>query len=1388
MKKALALVSSLLLLIAVCSVFSTALAAGQRTITLQSSVLADTTGDGSSGSPYKVQAGTSELALSVANLEQKDWVALYAADHVLNQYGSGYYDYIYPSGYSGQTSFPSNNTGRNSLLPSWPLPNGSYKLVLFENDGYTVNTTVYFDVVGTATGTTATLPNDGTSLGMVADKTTVNAGETITLTLQGDTAGVEFGVFPGNGAGGISAYSPSNYEKLSAGVTSKQVTLNSSGNYVIALWTSGWNFKVQIPVKVNAVTPVGDPEMTVKDASVYVGDPLEFTLNNIGSGLCFGLLKGDGAGGLASPYTWVGYTVLAVDAKEHTYVPTAAGDWVAAVWGDGWDFKVKIPVTISEQPAAEAIQTVYVATTGDDTNAGTVDAPKKTLAAAIAALNGQGTVMIKDSATYDDAVAAYTGTVVIRGENATSTLNAGANGITLQGNTVLADVMLQESAVIATNGYKLNIGENLRNEVKLTLKVKNADATLTTLNDVPAKGLSVGKNAAGQVTVAVNGAVGQQLVADNDSSDQVVPGGNDFVNDDVTVSAHKFNQYANYINYRNPLSNTYKKITQDKNVNVLYFGGSVTAGYGGNIGGWRGITMSWFKATFPDTTFNFTNTAVGESGTFLGTYRLQDDVLSQNPDLIFIEYAINDTYKGSTKEEAALQYETVVRELKAALPNCDIITILVTDRTRAEVLPDLYPTAAGHEEIAAKYGISTINVGAALVDSMTNPADNTEWYSYFLDTVHPKNAGYYAYYKVIVEYLRNSLLYTKHTGVMDNYDVLLPVQSDNLLDGDRNTAFGADMQAYVDTANTSGFTFSTNKYVSHGDVIHNGYYVATSLDSKITFKFTGTEFAFYTNFYNTSQIKYSIDGGAYTTISCHRHAPTQVVTGLASGNHTITIIPVQMGGEAGGEFRIGAIFTRDGAKQSVKGDIDTYADCNRVSFALPAGSWTLTELAAGTAPAITPSATTVTVGDTISFTIANANGLTFGILPGRANGQIDYYSVSAGYKVVSGAADSQSVTFNTAGYYVAAVWGEGWDIKAQVPLVVQAAATSTTTTAAPTTTTVITTTTTEAPTTTTTTTTTTTQPLFKPAAPEAPVATIRLATSLKVLTVAGYEYKLNDGAWQASPTFSGLQPNTTYRVYQRVAATPTSQASDASPAVMMTTRLRGPAAPEAPIATIRMATSLKVLTVAGYQYRLNDGEWQNSAKFTNLKPGTTYRVYQRIAMTDTHNPSDASAPLYITTRQRGPAAPAAPVATIRLATSLKVKTVAGYQYKLDDGEWQNSPKFTNLKPGTTYRIYQRIAQTDTHNPSDASEPLVITTRQRGPAAPAAPVATIRTTNSIKVKTIAGYQYRIEGGEWQDSATFTGLKSGTTYKIYQRVAQTDTHNPSDSSPALIVTTK
>ena len=42
----------------------------------------------------------------------------------------------------------------------------------------------------------------------------------------------------------------------------------------------------------------------------------------------------------------------------------------------------------------------------------------------------------------------------------------------------------------------------------------------------------------------------------------------------------KTHNYDDYINYRDPLANTYRRLTEDKKLKAVYFGGSVTAGYG----------------------------------------------------------------------------------------------------------------------------------------------------------------------------------------------------------------------------------------------------------------------------------------------------------------------------------------------------------------------------------------------------------------------------------------------------------------------------------------------------------------------------------------------------------------------------------------------------------------------------------------------------------------------------------------------------------------------------------------------------------------------------------------------------------------------------------------
>lgn len=394
------------------------------------------------------------------------------------------------------------------------------------------------------------------------------------------------------------------------------------------------------------------------------------------------------------------------------------------------------------------------------------------------------------------------------------------------------------------------------------------------------------------------------------------------------VTNYKSNDYKDFITYNAPLTNTYKRLTEDKALNIVYFGGSVTVGFGAkNSSGesanethsWRALSVNWFKEKFPTASISARSSAMGGTGTFLGNIRLETDVLELNPDLVFIEFAINDNYCGNSKEQAALQFETIVREIRNRNPECDIITVLTTDQSKAAEypFPELYPTASGHAEIANAYNLPIINVGQALVQIYLggNP-QSPMWSTYYIDTVHPSSAGYEEYYRCIEEYLNNALLNTDFSGCEKSAHKMPAVVSENLLDGDKHTYEGADMAPFVEEA--VGFKLDAGTTWSSFPK-HTGYYHVKDIsNSSLTIKFIGTDLTLWTNLGRGSSMNYILDGGAEQTYDFTNNGPKPFLTGLESGEHTVVIKPTSLQSDAD-EFKLYAIFSRDASKQTVKG-------------------------------------------------------------------------------------------------------------------------------------------------------------------------------------------------------------------------------------------------------------------------------------------------------------------------------------------------------------------------------------------------------------------------------------------------------------------------------------
>lgn len=199
--------------------------------------------------------------------------------------------------------------------------------------------------------------------------------------------------------------------------------------------------------------------------------------------------------------------------------------------------------------------------------------------------------------------------------------------------------------------------------------------------------------------------------------------------------------------------------TEEDAFTVAFIGGSLTQG-GAT---WIAATRACLQEKMPDKKITTINAGKGGTTSAYGAARFSEDVAKYEPDMVFIEFAVNDTTM-STETEQKVYMESMIRQCKKL--DKEPIVIFVYAPYPVEKDSDTYQKwlkgVNVKEGLAEHYGIKSINIDEYMRRDYENIKDEKGYASYtdYIKTMYAVSGsgfdvhgGYTKYGEAIVEAL-----------------------------------------------------------------------------------------------------------------------------------------------------------------------------------------------------------------------------------------------------------------------------------------------------------------------------------------------------------------------------------------------------------------------------------------------------------------------------------------------------------------------------------------------------------------------------------------------------------------------------------------------------------
>lgn len=187
-----------------------------------------------------------------------------------------------------------------------------------------------------------------------------------------------------------------------------------------------------------------------------------------------------------------------------------------------------------------------------------------------------------------------------------------------------------------------------------------------------------------------------------------------------------------------------KEWPKNRTINLVFHGHSVPAGYFktpvvNTFDSYPMQVLKIVKEKYPFAVINIINTSIGGENSLSGEKRFDSTVLNHHPDVLFIDYALNDRSAGLDK--AAKAWSTMIE--KALKRNIKVILLSPSPDQRVDILsPDneLEKHALQIKALAKKYDVGLIDSYEEFRNKVISGEPIT---NYMSQVNHPNQKGNY---------------------------------------------------------------------------------------------------------------------------------------------------------------------------------------------------------------------------------------------------------------------------------------------------------------------------------------------------------------------------------------------------------------------------------------------------------------------------------------------------------------------------------------------------------------------------------------------------------------------------------------------------------------------